>query len=50
MLQVMQKERTARYWMRDIEVDSDKHVHASTVHALLGCVCNDCEVDVTVAL
>jgi len=46
----MQKEQTARYWVRNIEVDIDKHVHASTLHALLGSLCNDCEVDVIVGL
>jgi len=36
--------------MRNIKVDFDKHVHASTLHALLGFLWNDYDVDVIVAL
>jgi len=36
--------------MRNIKVDFDKHVHASTLHALLGFLCKDCDGDVIVAI
>ena len=36
--------------MTNIKVEFDKHVHGSALHALLGFLCNDCDVDVIVAV